>query len=153
VTKFTIIAIGRCKDKAVLDLVERYSARMNSDVTIRELAASSKPSGRHAMDDEAGRMLEAARGHPSIVALDERGKDLGSEQFADQLRQRIETGRTPIAILIGGADGLGDAARACADLTLRFGRMTWPHMLVRAMLLEQLYRAETIQRGHPYHRS
>jgi 23S rRNA (pseudouridine1915-N3)-methyltransferase len=87
------------------------------------------------------------------VALDERGKALPSEAFAAKIGDWRDRGAGDLAFLIGGADGHGDAVRARADFLLAFGPMTWPHMLVRGMLAEQLYRAQQILAGHPYHRS
>jgi 23S rRNA (pseudouridine1915-N3)-methyltransferase len=88
----------------------------------------------------------------SVVALDPRGKALSSEELANQLRQWRERGTDDLAFLIGGAEGLSAAARQRANFILSFGAMTWPHLLVRAMLVEQLYRAQAILTGHPYHR-
>jgi 23S rRNA (pseudouridine1915-N3)-methyltransferase len=86
------------------------------------------------------------------VLLDERGVSLTSEEFAARLGRWRDHGRRDIRFVIGGADGHDEAARQSADLLLAFGRATWPHLLVRAMLAEQLYRAVTILTGHPYHR-
>ena len=85
--------------------------------------------------------------------LDERGRQLGSEEFAHLLGRWRDDGVREARFLIGAADGHGDAARATADLVIGFGAMTWPHLLVRAMLAEQLFRATSILAGHPYHRS
>ncbi len=87
-----------------------------------------------------------------MVALDERGQMLTSPDLARQLAQWRDEGRQDAAFVIGGADGLAPALRDRADLLLSFGRMVWPHMLVRVMLAEQLYRAATILSGGPYHR-
>ena len=87
------------------------------------------------------------------VILDEKGKSLGSVAFAEQLGQWRDKGVREARFLIGAADGFDDAERARADLLLNFGAMTWPHMLARAMLAEQLWRATSILAGHPYHRS
>lgn len=87
-----------------------------------------------------------------IVALDETGEVLGSVQLAQKLEQWRDSGTRECRFLIGAADGLTDDERAGADLKLSFGRLTWPHMLARAMLAEQLYRATAIIAGHPYHR-
>ena len=86
------------------------------------------------------------------MVLDERGKTLSSPELATQLAQWRDTGRQDAAFVIGGADGIGPGLRARADLAISFGRMVWPHMLVRVMLAEQLYRAATILAGSPYHR-
>ncbi len=88
----------------------------------------------------------------AIVALDETGKHLASRAFAKQIRQWQDEGRPCAAFMIGGADGLDDSVRQRADLILSFGRATWPHLLVRGMLAEQVYRSQQILAGHPYHR-
>ena len=87
------------------------------------------------------------------VALDERGQALSSRAFADRLADWRDQGRSRVTFLIGGADGHADAVRDRADLILSFGPMTWPHLLVRVMLAEQIYRAWSILEGHPYHRA
>jgi 23S rRNA (pseudouridine1915-N3)-methyltransferase len=87
-----------------------------------------------------------------VVSLDERGKGIGSEDFARRLSRWRDDGKQAVSFVIGGADGLDPAFVAVADLTLGFSVMTWPHQLVRIMLAEQLYRATTILSGHPYHR-
>ena len=88
-----------------------------------------------------------------IVALDERGKMLSSIEFAGLIGDWRDRGTSEIAFLIGGADGLEPAVTARADLVLSLGRMTWPHLLVRGLLAEQLYRAQQILANHPYHRA
>ena len=88
-----------------------------------------------------------------IATLDERGKVISSPDFADQLAKWRDGGRQDVAFVIGGADGIDPSLRAKADFALSFGQMVWPHMLVRVMLAEQLYRAATILGGGPYHRA
>lgn len=87
-----------------------------------------------------------------VVALDERGSEMSSPQFAQHLQRWADGGIRDLALLIGGADGLAPDLRAQAALLLSLGQMVWPHMLVRAMLAEQLYRAASILAGGPYHR-
>ena len=87
-----------------------------------------------------------------VVALDERGRTLGSEDFANRLLRWRDDGKQSVSFVIGGADGLDQGFVSSADLTLSFSPLTWPHQLVRIMLAEQLYRATTILSGHPYHR-
>ena len=87
-----------------------------------------------------------------IVALDEKGAQLGSTAFAERLGRWRDDGRREARFLIGGADGFDDHDRARADLLIAFGRATWPHLLARAMLAEQLFRATSILANHPYHR-
>ena len=88
----------------------------------------------------------------ALCVLDERGRQLTSPQFADQLAGWRDAGQRDVAFIIGGADGIDPALRDRADLAISFGRMVWPHMLARVMLAEQLYRAASILAGAPYHR-
>ena len=142
-----ILAVGRCREPALNALVDEYRRRCPWVVRVREVAA-----GGGDTDAEAGRLLAAVPEGAAIVALDGRGRDLSSEDFALRLGRWRDEGVRVVAFLIGGADGLAEAARARASLVLGLGRMTWPHQLVRVMLAEQLYRASTILAGHPYHR-
>ena len=105
------------------------------------------------MAREGELLLAAAAKGAALVALDERGRAETSEEFASRLGNWRDTGVADVAFLIGGANGLAPALRKNAVHLMAFGAMTWPHMLVRAMLAEQLYRAVTILSGHPYHRS
>jgi 23S rRNA (pseudouridine1915-N3)-methyltransferase len=115
----------------------------------------------HEVEDKRGGGMAAegellSRAVPAgsaLVVLDERGKTLSSPEFAAQLAQWRDGGRQDAAFVIGGADGIDPALRSRADLAISFGRMVWPHMLVRVMLAEQLYRATTILAGGPYHRT
>nr|WP_243451741.1 23S rRNA (pseudouridine(1915)-N(3))-methyltransferase RlmH [Sphingosinicella soli] len=120
-------------------MVERYRARMNWPFRITELP------------DRGGRVPPPA-GDCRLVALDERGDTLPSAAFAERLGRWRDDGVREARFLIGGADGHDAETRAEADLLISFGKGTWPHLLVRAMLAEQLYRATSILAGHPYHR-
>ncbi|HMU49834.1 MAG TPA: 23S rRNA (pseudouridine(1915)-N(3))-methyltransferase RlmH [Geminicoccaceae bacterium] len=142
--RLRIIAIGRCRDAAIRELTERYLGRCALPSELVELS----PRG-----PEAEALLAALPAEGRIVALDERGRDLGSAEIAAILGRWRDQGERQATFVIGGADGLGEAVLARADLRLAFGRATWPHMLARAMLAEQLYRAGTILSGHPYHRA
>jgi 23S rRNA (pseudouridine1915-N3)-methyltransferase len=135
--KLHIIARGRIGSLAEADLVERYARRLRGRLLVSEIA------------DAAPWPAHAAR----TVVLDERGRDLASAELAALLGQWRDAGVREVQFLIGAADGHDAATRARADLLLGFGRATWPHMLVRAMLAEQLYRALSILDGHPYHRA
>lgn len=101
---------------------------------------------------EAELILAALPARATLVALDERGAAWSSRDFAERLASWRDRGVAELAFAIGGADGLGEAVRERAAATLSLGPMTWPHLLVRGMLLEQLYRAQQILAGHPYHR-
>lgn len=142
--RLRILAVGRCRDAAIRELTDRYLARSAIPAELVELS----PRG-----SEAEALLAALPADGRIVALDERGRDLASAEIAAVLGSWRDRGERQATFVIGGADGLGEAVLARADLRLAFGRATWPHMLVRAMLAEQLYRAGTILSGHPYHRA
>ena len=101
---------------------------------------------------EAELILAAVPANARLVALDERGREWSSRDFAERLRAWRDQGAAEVAFAIGGADGLGQPVRDRADTVLSMGPMTWPHFLARGMLLEQLYRAQQILAGHPYHR-
>lgn len=148
--RITIAAVGRLRNGPIRDLISDYTKRLPWDLTIREIA-EGRQAGRR-KDDEAAALLACIAAGAGVIALDERGKDLTSEDLAAWLARRRDDGRRDWAVLIGGADGLGAAVLDRADLVLSLGRMTWPHMLARLLVVEQLYRAHTIQAGHPYHR-
>lgn len=155
--KVHICAVGRLRAGPERDLIEDYTTRF--DRTGRGLGLG--PLHIHEVEDKkgGGMAAEAAllrRAVPSgalICALDERGKVMTSPDFAAQLAGWRDQGRSDVAFVIGGADGIDPALRAEADFKLSFGAMVWPHMLVRVMLSEQLYRAASILSGAPYHRA
>ena len=137
--KLHIVARGRIGRGPEAELVARYAGRISWPLTITELPET----GGRVID-----ILSPGR----TVALDETGETMRSQAFATLLEHWRDTGIREARFLIGAADGLTAAERASADLMLSFGTATWPHLLVRAMLAEQLYRATTIIAGHPYHR-
>ena len=151
-----LCAVGRLRAGPERDLVDDYLQRL--DRTGRPLGLG--PATEHEAEDRKGGGIAAeglllARAIPdgaALCVLDERGKTLSSPEFAQALAGWRDSGRQDAAFVIGGADGVDPALRARADLTLSFGRMVWPHMLVRVMLAEQLYRAANILAGGPYHR-
>jgi 23S rRNA (pseudouridine1915-N3)-methyltransferase len=137
--KLHIIARGKIGRGPEAELVERYLKRLSWPSQLTELPESG------------GRLPPAAENGVTIL-LDEKGEALGSAEFARRLERWRDEGRREARFLIGGADGFGDSDRASADLLLSFGRATWPHLLARAMLAEQLWRATSILANHPYHR-
>ncbi len=140
------------KAGATEELYELYAARLRWRITLKEVE-ERRPLPPEALKQQEGELLLAAlpRG-ARIIALDERGKTMSSRDFAELLGRWQDEGVQDLAFLVGGADGLSKAARQAADVILSLGRMTWPHMLVRGLLAEQLFRAESILSGHPYHR-
>ena len=152
-----VCAVGRLRSGPERDLIADYTQRF--DRTGRALSLG--PLTEHEVEDKknAGMAAEAellARAVPQgavLVTLDERGKLLTSPEFATQLARWRDAGRQDVAFVIGGADGIDPSLRARADFSISFGQMVWPHMLVRVMLAEQLYRAANILSGGPYHRA
>lgn len=148
-----LAAVGRAKPGPELDLFQQYARRLTPALTLREVEEKRPLPVPERKLREGELLLAAIPAGAIVVALDERGKSIGSEVFAERLGRWRDDGVGDVAFLIGGADGHGDAVRARADLLLSFGAMTWPHMLVRAMAAEQLWRAQAILSGHPYHRA
>jgi 23S rRNA (pseudouridine1915-N3)-methyltransferase len=149
--RLTIIAVGRHKAGPLKALQEFYAERIRWPLTIREVEEHRKLPPAELKVREAELILGALPKDAVLVALDARGKNLSSTDLADRLaRWRDADGS--LAFIIGGADGLADSIIDKAKLVLALGTMTWPHLLVRGMLLEQLYRAQQILAGHPYHR-
>ena len=141
-----IIAIGRMKNSSPFaQSYAEYDKRMQGAVELFELE------GRNQKDELEKINAKLIPSSP-IIALDEKGKTLSSVEFANKISdiQNITTGK--FQFIIGGADGLDDGIRQKANLVLSFGRLTWPHMLARVMLIEQIYRAQLILSNHPYHR-
>lgn len=158
--RLALIAIGRLKDGPERDLCERYRERgvalgRSLGLTGPDIVELAESRGRRADErkrEEATAIL--AKTQPGLlIALDERGSALTSERFAQRLATARDSGMAAATLVIGGADGLHDDIRKQAELTLAFGALTIPHQIVRALVLEQLYRAMTIMAGHPYHRA
>ena len=148
-----MLAVGRGRESHLDALFADYARRCPWPIRLVEVQPRATLPPERRKEAEAALLLAAVPAGAAIVALDERGGDHGSVELARRLGAWREQGRRCAAFLIGGADGLAEAALAMAELRLAFGRQTWPHRLVRVMLAEQLYRATTILVGHPYHRS
>jgi 23S rRNA (pseudouridine1915-N3)-methyltransferase len=121
-------------------------------VSLVEVEEKRRLTGAELKQREAALILAALPADARLVALDERGATWTSRQFADRLAGWRNGGAGVLAFAIGGADGLGQAVIERADAVLSLGQMTWPHLLARSLLLEQLYRTQQILAGHPYHR-
>jgi 23S rRNA (pseudouridine1915-N3)-methyltransferase len=148
--RFLVVAVGRARAGPERALWDEYAGRLKTPIELVEV--DWKRSGPGSSEREAALLLKAVPAGALLVALDERGKSLSSESFARTLAQWRDQGTPTIAFVIGGADGLAEDVRRRARLLLSLGAMTWPHLLVRGLLAEQLYRAECIWAGHPYHR-
>jgi 23S rRNA (pseudouridine1915-N3)-methyltransferase len=158
--RLIVIAVGRLKSGPERELAEAYRRRAQASgraLGVREIEIIEirESRARDAERRRAEESIAAANVIPEraiIVVLDERGQNLDSARLATQLQDWRGEDRPAVCFVIGGADGLATSLRGQAKLTLAFGAATWPHQLVRIMLLEQLYRAASIVAGHPYHR-
>jgi 23S rRNA (pseudouridine1915-N3)-methyltransferase len=151
--KLTIAAIGRAGRGPERDLYEHYAGRIRWPLVLREFEEKRKLPPAGMIKREGELLLGAVPDKAVLVALDRRGRALDSEGFADRLRRWRDDSVSDVYFLIGGADGHGEALLKEVSLVLSFGAMTWPHLLARAMLAEQIYRAQQLLAGHPYHRS
>ena len=158
--RLSLLAVGRLKSGPERELVERYRQRVEgmgralglAGFDIVELPESRTRREDDRRSEEATALLERA-GSSVLIVFDERGKTPSSEAFAEKIRQWRDGGRTGLACVIGGPDGLDPKLRQRADLVVSFGALTMPHQIVRALVAEQVYRALTIIAGHPYHRA
>jgi 23S rRNA (pseudouridine1915-N3)-methyltransferase len=159
--RLIIAAIGRLKDGPDRDLAERYIKRLEqagralrfAPVDVIELPEARGDNVDTRKADEAARLIAKIVGVEYVIALDERGSAMRSDQFAARLSKHRDGGVGSMAFVIGGPDGHGSALLTRADYKLTLSPMTLPHGLARIVLAEQLYRAMTILSGHPYHRS
>ena len=151
--RITIAAVGRLRDAVLRAPYDDYAGRLGWPIALKEVEEKRKLSGPERMASESRLLAEVLPDKAVVVALDPRGKTLTSEDFAAQLGRWQDDGVADLGFVIGGADGLAPEWRRNARLVLSLGAMTWPHMLVRVMLAEQLFRAQSILSGHPYHRA
>jgi 23S rRNA (pseudouridine1915-N3)-methyltransferase len=151
--RLTIVAVGRAKPGPELDLARQYLRRLSPAPVLKEVEEKRPLPPAQLKAREAELLLAQVPDGATVVALDERGAEIGSEEFARRVTAWRDAGVGDLVFLIGGADGHGEAVRTRANFTLALGRLTWPHMLVRALLAEQLWRAQAIAAGHPYHRA
>ena len=149
--KITVCAIGRLKAGPERDLWERYYIRLRCPLKIIELEERKKVPAVELKRLEGTLLTGAIPTGALVVALDERGKSFSSNDFANQISSWNDMGRN-LTFLIGGSNGIDQSTLDNAHLTMSFGKATWPHMLARILLIEQLYRAEQILAGTPYHR-
>ena len=154
--RITLLAVGRLRKSPELALIDDYLDRFAKTgrglglPPVQLVEVEDKRGG--GMGAEAPLLARAIPDGAALVVLDERGQMLSSPEFAARIAGWRDQARD-VAFVIGGADGIDPSLRARADLAISFGRMVWPHMLVRVMLAEQLYRAATILAGSPYHRA
>lgn len=151
--KIILLCVGTLKAGPEKDLLEQYRARLTLPFEMREVNCRKVGTPEQVKDWEGELLLQALDSDSIVIGLDERGKSFTSPQFANVLDSYRNEGIKSVTFLIGGAGGFSVAVRNRCKHLISFGAMTWPHMLVRGLLVEQLYRAQQILLGHPYHRA
>ncbi|MET3842089.1 23S rRNA (pseudouridine(1915)-N(3))-methyltransferase RlmH [Bradyrhizobium sp. OAE829] len=159
--KIVVVSIGRLKQGPERELAERYRERFEDigrklgfrGLEIHEIPESRARDAATRIAEEAAAITALIPEKCVLVALDERGKSIDSASFAQQIGRWRDEAVANTIFTIGGADGLSPDLQRRAKLRIAFGSATWPHQMVRVMLLEQIYRAATILSGHPYHRA
>lgn len=149
--KIELIVVGRLKSGPYHELIQEYTKRISWPLKIREVESKLKDEFQ-AQADEIKQILNMLDAKAFVLACDERGKTVSSRQLSQKFETLMHEDGKLLQIIIGGANGIGETLRTRANFLLSFGQQTWPHMLVRVMLLEQIYRCQQIQKGHPYHK-
>ena len=158
--KIKIVTVGKLKEKYLKDGIAEYSKRISRFATVEmvELADEKTPDrasdseNAKILDVEGNRILSKIGDREFVVVLAIEGKTLSSEEFSKQLEQASINGSSTLTFVIGGSLGLSKEVKKRANLSVSFGRLTLPHQLMRLVLIEQIYRAFTIQQGSPYHK-
>lgn len=147
----TVLAIGKKHERWAVDGIERYAQRLRKPYDLQwKLLPHSSREGDAARDEESGRILSAIKTDEHVVLLDERGKNISSPALAKHLQGQFDSGRA-VTVVIGGAYGVNAEMHTRADFTWSLSQLVFPHQLVRLVLAEQVYRAQEISAGRPYH--
>ena len=150
--KIHIIAIGKLGRGPLADLIDDYRKRITWPLIIHELIPKKMPHSDQQKNDDAKRIRAAVPMGAILIVLDERGHNISSNALATNIAAYQNSGSSQICFVIGGADGLAPTLGTEAHHIIAFGQATWPHMMMRLLLLEQIYRAQKILENHPYHR-
>jgi len=150
--RIVIAAVGRLRDAPSRALFDDYAKRLAWPIVVREVELKRALPAAHARVEESRILLDAIGDRATVVALDEHGSQWTSTDFARRVAAWRDDGVPELAFAIVGADGHGQELLTRAAAVVAFGKMTWPHRLARVMLVEQIYRAQQIVAGHPYHR-
>lgn len=151
--KFNILSIGKFKGVEYEALFKEYKKRMTFDINLKELLLKKNYEGEKLKEEEGKLLLQNCNTNNSKnIVLDERGKIISTIDFCNLITNYQNNGVSDVNFIIGGSDGLSQEVRDKADFMLSFGKMVFPHLMVRVMLIEQLYRVFTLQNGHPYHK-
>jgi len=151
--KINILSIGKFKKNSNYEKIfNEYKKRLSWEINLKEINVQKKLKNESLKKIEGEKLLQNKNPKTKIISLDERGKIISSVEFANLIRSYQLNGYSNIDFIIGGAEGLSEQVRQNSDYILSFGKMVFPHLMVRVMLIEQLYRASTILSGHPYHK-
>ena len=157
--RLTVIAVGGLKEKFFREAAAEYQKRLSAyakleilEIAEARLRGESGAEIARALEEEGGRILQKIGPRAYVTALCVEGRQMGSVEFSEKLAEVTASGRSELAFVIGGSHGLSDAVKRRADLRLSFSEMTFPHQLMRVVLLEQLYRACNIEAGGNYHK-
>ena len=150
--RVTLIVSGKIKSGAELDLYKNYIERLPYSVSLLEIDIKGSDEAQKNSLENKRLKEELSRVSGYVIVLDEKGKSFSSRQMAEKFNHINMSGHDHIIFLIGGSSGLSDEVKQQCDLLISFGKMTWPHKLVRVMLAEQLYRIYSINVNHPYHK-
>ncbi len=150
--KITLIAVGQIKDGPEATLTAEYQKRLPWQLDIIEVEEKKPLPAKERMKSEGEKIIAQIPKGAFVIAMDKAGTSFSSPDLSAKIEKWFSAGGAHIVFLIGGSDGLSDAAMETANTKLSFGPMTWPHQLARVMLLEQLYRSWAIREGHPYHK-
>jgi 23S rRNA (pseudouridine1915-N3)-methyltransferase len=149
--KIKIAWVGKTKEQAIQALTDEYLKRISRYIPVEGIPSRDEPALLQLCRLSPSKAGKRSTGKSTLVLLDSRGKQFSSEEFASFLGEYQERNPLPLVFAVGPADGFTDAARAVAAHTLSLGKITLAHELARVVLLEQIYRAFTILKGHPYH--
>lgn len=152
IMRIVIYICSSSKDSLYQSLINEYFKRIKNSVTIKEIIIKKKLPAELAKQEEAKLLMPLIDKNSYLIALDERGGNLTSPDFAQALQELDNNGIKEVVFVIGGAYGLDNTILKKANLSISFGKMVWPHQMVKLMLVEQIYRAQTIQTNHPYHK-
>ena len=150
--RVSILAIGKNRQGVFKDLYEFYATRIQWEIKLVELEVRKTLDWKKQRLNETKKLLSSAPKGSLIVILDEAGKLITSRALSDWINNQIDIGAKDVSFLIGGSHGLDLSAISSPNLMISLGRVTWPHLMIRGMIAEQLYRAQQIGKNHPYHR-
>ena len=150
--KISIIAVGKIGHSPEQRLVDRYKKRIKVPIQLIEVEEKRPIKGNERKIREGELLLDNLSRNAHVIILDELGHEFSSVEFSKKLSNFQDIGISDLVFIIGGPDGLSDNLKKRANISMSLGKMTWPHMMVRSMLVEQIYRAYSILQGHPYHK-